>query len=424
MNKLLIGLICILSLAQAGCKKDGFAYKLYEPTIEDVDSIYLSATDKMMIADGQATLNFIVEAYRTVRLPSGKDSLEFIDYRKLPTGSLKIIEERSGKEVGLSYATTTIPFDTVKFHAEIGAMKSPTKSVALRAKPADPAKVYVDVIFHVWELNTTHPSYDVSSYQPVRLEQLQEGIAYMNKVINNEIGKSPNGAKANIEFRLATKNQAGQTLPEAGFNRIIYSDNVKVNPLATTFNVSDFIAFINTNKATTIWNPKQYLNVQVIPSGANNSMGTVYPAKQLAPQPGQQAILGVAGTAVNEDDFIVDYANACVGLPRTMLFPGIERKIELFRFIGVFYGLYTPSYSASRLYSDFCYDTRKFDGQDKRNSYSFALKVGLDNEKYVADNAMDDSRYPTLLNSLTVDQVARMRAVMARCPGRINAKNQ
>jgi hypothetical protein len=359
-----------------------------------------------------------------VHLPSGKDTLEFIDYRKLPPGSMKIIEERSGKEVGLSYSTTTIPFDTVKFHAEIGTLKSPTKPVVLRVKPVAPAKIYVDVIFHVWELNTTHPTYDVSSYQPVQYAQLEEALKYMNDVINNKIGKSPNGATANVEFRLAPKNVAGQSLPQAGINKITYSDNVKVNPLALTFTISDYIAFINTNKATMIWNPKQYLNVHVLPSGANNSMGTAYPAKQLAVQPGQQAILGITGTAVNEDDFVLDYANACVGFPRTMLFPGIERKIEAFRFIGQFYGLYTPAYSASRLYSDFCYDTRKFDGQDKRNSYSFAAKVGIDNEKYIADNAMDDSRYPTLLNSITADQVTRMRAVMARCPGRMNTKNQ
>lgn len=421
MNKILIGLICLLALAQAGCEKDGFAYKMYQPTVDDIDSIYLSATDKMMFADGKATLNFIVEAYRTVRLNSGKDSLEFVDYRLLPPGSLKIVEERSGAAVGLSYSTTTIPFDTVKFHAEIGTLKSRTKAVALRAKPVDPPKIYVDVVFHVWELNTTHPTYDVSSYQPVQQAQLVEGIKYMNDILSNKVGNSPNGANANVEFRLATKNQAGQTLTQAGYNRIIYSDNVKVNPLALTFTISDFIAFINANKATTIWNPKQYLNIQVLPSGANNSMGTAYPAKQLA---GGTAILGIAGTALNEDDFVTDYANACVGLPRTMLFPGIERKIEVFRFIGQFYGLYTPALNTARLYSDFCYDTRKFDGQDTRNSYSFATKVGIDNEKYIADNAMDDSRYPTLLNTITADQVARMRAVMAKCPGRMNTKNQ
>lgn len=424
MNKIITGLALIVLLFSTGCEKDGFAYKMYKPTIEDVDSIYLSATDKMMVADGQATLNFIVEAYRTVRLSSGKDSLEFIDYRLLPEGSLKIVEERSGEEVGMKYSTTTIPFDTVKFHAVIGNVRSDTKPVALRPKPALPAKVYVDVIFHVWELNTTHPTYDVSSYQPVQYKQLEETIQYLNDVVNNKVGTSPNGASANIEFRLAVKNPAGQDLLQAGMNRIIYSDNVKANPLAPSFLVSDFTKYIDANAATLIWNPKEYLNVQLIPSGANNSMGTAYPAKQLAPAPGQEPILGVAGTAADENDFLMSYAHACVGLPRTVLFPGLERKIEAFRFIGTFYGLYTPSYSASRLYSDFCYDTRKFDGQDDRNSYSFATKVGIDNEKYITDNAMDDIRYPTLLTSITIDQVARMRAVMERCPGRMNAKNQ
>lgn len=424
MNKIIAGLALLFALLHTGCKKDGFAYKMYQPVIEDVDSIYLSATDKMMIADGQATLNFIVEAYRTVRLSSGKDSLEFIDYKQLPPGSLKIIEERSGEEVGLQYSTTTIPFDTVKFYAEIGGTRSAVKPVALRAKPALPEKVYVDVVFHVWELNTTHPTYDVSSYQPVQHAQLEETITYLNNVVNNKVGTSPNGASANIEFRLATLNQAGQTMPLPGMNRIVYSDNVKANPLAVTFSVNDFINYINANTATMIWDPKRFLNIQVIPSGANNSMGTGYPAKQLPPQPGETAILGIAGTAADEDDFVYNYANTCVGLPRTVLFPGYERKIEAFRFIGSFYGLYTPLYSAARLYSDYCYDTRKFNGQDPRNSYSFATKVSIDNEKYITDNAMDDIRYPTLLTSVTADQVTRMRAVMARCPGRMNSKNQ
>lgn len=423
MNKIITGLAFLVILIHAGCRKDSFDYKMYQPTIDDIDSIYLSATDKMMVADGQATLNFIVEAYRTVHLSSGKDSLEFVDYRLLPEGSLKIMEERSGTEVGMHYATTTIPFDTVKFHAVIGGTKSATKSVALRPKPALPAKLYVDVIFHVWELNTTHPTYDVSSYQPVQQAQLEEAIRYMNDVVNNKVGYSPNGASANIEFRLAAKNPAGLDLPQPGMNKIIYSDNVKTNPLAVSFSVNDFVNYVNANTGTMIWNPKEFLNIQVIPIGANYALGTAYPAKQLA-IPGEDPIPGIAGTAANEDDFVMNYANTCVGLPRTVLFPGYERKIEAFRSVGSFYGLYTPVYSASRLYSDYCYDTRKFDGLDPRNSYSFATKVGIDNEKYIADNAMDDIRYPTLLSSITVDQVARMRAVMTRCPGRMNTKNQ
>ncbi|QEC44611.1 hypothetical protein [Pseudobacter ginsenosidimutans] len=423
MNRKLLCVAALLVLLLSNCKKDSYDYKMYSPALSDVDSIYLSATDKMLIADGQAKLKFIVEAFRLVKLPSGKDSMEKIILDQLPANSIKIIEERSGTEVGMEYSTSTLPYDTVKFHAVIGDKQSTTKAVALRAKPGLPQKLYVDVIFHVWELNTTHPTYDVSSYQPVTYEMLQTAIQNINSAINNKLSSSPNGASANIEFRLATKNQNGATMIQPGFNKVVYSDNVKVNPLATTFNPNDFTNYINTNKATLIWKPKEFLNIHVLPYGSNTSMGTARATKQLAPQPGEELIPGVAGIAANEDDFVTDYVNTVCGMPRTLFFPGFERKIEIFQFIGEFYGLYVPTYRANITNSDYCYDTREYNTSNQSN-YVNALKIGVDNEKYVADNVMDDSRYPSLLNSITLDQVNRMRSVLARCPGRMNAKTQ
>jgi hypothetical protein len=423
MNRNLLCVAALLVLLLSNCKKDSFDYKMYSPSLEDVDSIYLSATDKMMIADGQAKLKFIVEAYRLVKLPSGKDSMEKIDHKQLPEGSLKIIEERSGTVVGMEYSTSALLYDTVKFHAAIGSRRSGTKSVALRAKPDLPQKLFVDVIFHVWELNTAHPSYDVSSYQAVSYEQLQAAIQNMNAAINNKLSSSPNGASANIEFRLAAKNQNGASMIQPGYNKIVYSDNIKVNPLAATFNPNDFTSHINNNKANMIWKPKEFLNIHVLPYGSNTSMGTARATKQLAPQPGQELIPGVAGIAANEDDFTVDYVNAVCAMPRTLFFPGFERKIEIFQFVGEFYGLYIPIFRANITNSDYCNDTRKYNTSDQKN-YVNALKISVDKEKYMADNVMDDSRYPSLLNSITLDQVNRMRSVMTRCPGRMNAKTQ
>lgn len=423
MNRKLLCIAALLVLLLSNCKKDSFDYKMYKPVVDDVDSIYLSATDKMLIADGQAKLKFIVEAYRLVKLPSGKDSMEKIILSELPEGALKIIEEKSGKEVGAEYATSTMLYDSVKFHAEIGGIKSAAKSVALRAKPAPFQKLYVDVVFHVWELNTTHPSYDVSSYQNVTYEMLQTAIKNMNQAISNQLSTSPNGVSANIEFRLAVKNQNGANMIQPGFNKLVYSDNIKVNPLATTFNGNDFITYINTNKATLIWKPKEFLNIHVLPYGSNQSMGTARATKQLAPQPGQELIPGVAGIAANEDDFTTDYVNTVCAMPRTLFFPGFERRIEMFQFVGEFYGLYIPIYRSNIPLSDYCNDTRKYNTSEQKN-YINAFKIGIDNEKYVADNVMDDTRYPSLVNSITLDQVNRMRAVMTRCPGRMNSKTQ
>lgn len=423
MNRKLLCIAALLVLLLSNCKKDSFNYKMYSPVVDDVDSIYLSATDKMLIADGQAKLKFIVEAYRLVKLPSGKDSMEKIILGDLPAGSLRMIEEKSGKEVGAEYSTNSITYDTVKFHAEIGSIKSATKAVALRAKPAAFQKLYVDVVFHVWELNTTHPSYDVSSYQNVTYDMLQTAIRNMNQAISNQLSTSPNGVSANIEFRLALKNQNGANMIQPGFNKLVYSDNIKVNPLATTFNGNDFINYINTNKATLIWKPKEFLNIHVLPYGSNQSMGTARATKQLAPEPGQELIPGVAGIAANADDFTTDYVNTVCAMPRTLFFPGFERKIEIFQFVGEFYGLYVPVYRATIPLSDYCNDTRKYNTSETKN-YVNAFKIGIDNEKYVADNVMDDTRYPSLVNSITLDQVQRMRAVMTRCPGRMNSKTQ
>lgn len=423
MNRNLLCVAALLVMLLSNCKKDSFQYQMYSPTIDDVDSIYLSPTDKSLIADGQAKLQFIVEAYRLVKLPSGKDSMERVDYSQLPEGTLKIYEERSGKEVGMSYSINSMPYDSVKFHAEIGGVKSKTKAVALRAKPAPLQKLFVDVIFHVWELNPAHPSYDPSSYQPVTYDLLQTAIRNMNAAINNQQTVSPNGTQANIEFRLALKNQNGATLIQPGYNKVVYSDNVKTNPLATSFLPNDFITFINNNKASYIWKPKEFLNIHILPYGSNTGMLTARATKQLAPQPGQELIPGVAGIAASEDDFTTDYVNTVCAMPRTLFFPGFERKIEVFQFVGEFYGLYVPVYRSNIPGSDYCNDTRKYNTSEQKN-YVNAVKISLDNDKYIADNVMDDSRYPSLLNSITVDQVNRMRAVMTRCPGRMNAKTQ
>jgi hypothetical protein len=198
---------------------------------------------------------------------------------------------------------------------------------------------------------------------------------------------------------------------------------VKTNPASTSITVFDFPQFINKNVALYIWNPDNYLNIHVLPSGSNNSMGTVFPAKQLPPGPGQTAIPGIPATATSAADYVKDYANTTVGMPNTLFKPGPERRIEIFSFVGNFYGLYpTSSYTTARTHSDFCFDTQEFNNNDPRNGFLSPIKITLTNDKFISDYAMDDTRYPTSHNSITLDQVTRMRAVMARCPGRMNAK--
>lgn len=411
-----------------GCKQSEFDYKMMEISAEDVSSINFYTGSDMLIADGKATLKFIVETNKTIQNADGTKTNQIFDYRKLPAGTVKIYEETTNKEVGFTYNTSTaVAGSKLKFYAQVGSIKSPVKEVTVRATPPVLPTLYVDVIFHVWELNPTNAAYDPSSFQPTNYADIVNGLKIMNDIINNKVGNAPNGAAANIVFRLATKNPVGQTLQNPGYDRIVYSDEVKNNPLLAPFNPNDFTGFINktpANVAKYIWNPKLYLNIQLLPFGSGTSLLALFPAKQLAPGPGEVAIPGIAGTALNEDDFVTatQAQSTSALMPYSVFRPGFERRIEIFNAIGNFYGLYSTSYNAGRLYSDFCQDTPEYASANQDNTTT--IQTAINGEKFFLENAMEDTRYPSSRNSLTIDQVNRMRSVMLRCPGRMNSKTQ
>ncbi|SMC66444.1 M43 family zinc metalloprotease [Pedobacter nyackensis] len=405
----------------SGCKQSEFDYKMVEVSAQDVSSIYFSTGSDKLIADGKASLKFVVETYKDYKKSDGSVVKQLFDYRDLPAGTVKIFEETTNKEVGLTYSNATaVEGSKLRFYAQVGNIKSPVKEVTIRATPPVLPKLYVDVIFHVWELNPTNVAYDLSSFQPTNYDDIVKGIKIMNDIINNKVGNAPNAAAANIEFRLATKNVAGQTLQFPGYDRIVYSDEIKAVPTAPTIGLGDFSDYINKNTAKFIWSPKTYLNINIIPSGSNNSLGNLFPAKQLTPGPGEILIPGVAGIAANVDDFVTSFQATTVFMPNTVFRPGYERRIEIFNSIGAFYGLYsTTSYTTARFHSDYCEDTPQFS-----SDFAFTIQTGINGEKFVIENAMDDNRYPSNRSSITLDQVNRMRSVMLRCPGRMNSKTQ
>ena len=380
MNKFIIafGFISLL-LLQSCSKKEQFSYNLFKPSIAEVDSVYFSPGDVSLIADGQANLKFIVETYRKIKRDNASDTMQFFDYRLLPEGSLKIMETVSGKQVGMNYSTTTIPQDTLKFYAQVGAKQSAVYKVVLRPKPTPPSKVYVDVIFHVWELSPANSTYDRSSYQAVNYQQIVDGLARMNQVVNNQLSTNPNGASANVEFRLAKTNASGQILTLPGYDLITYSDEVKANPLAASFSTSDFVQYANKNVNRYIWDPAKYLNLHVLPFGSQFGAGNLYPPKQLPAGPSQTLIPGITGIATGPTDYVKDFLNVTAFVPNTLFFPGYERNIDLFYYIGTFYGLYpTSAYTTARTSSDWCLDTQEFNNSDAtKNSFVSAFKVSL-----------------------------------------------
>lgn len=453
MKRIIYFSVVILTMLMIGCKQETFNYALYQPSVNGIDSVSFSTGAKKMIADGQATLQFVVETYRKYPVKKGtgtRDSMVFVDYNELPSGSLKIFDG-TGKEVGMTYKTTDATPGTVSFYAQVGNTKSVTKTVTLRPIPALPPKLVVDVIWHVFEQSATDKFYDPAIYQRVTPDLIDAAMKDLNDVMNNRLGNSPNGASANIEFRLATKKPTGTPLAIPGMDVYTYNNTIMVNSVSTSYGVRDFVAYINKTPSF-IWDPKRYLNVYVIPSGANNAMYSSYvnafgrPSYQVVPtgqtalpgltKPDATAYIGAVAPAVNpplpswttypngvvpnESVVPVFYDTAGLGIARTLLFPGMNKRISICGQVGTYYGVLGTAGTAT--YNDYCTDTRIYNNADatKGNSYYTLFKTALDGEKFLADNAMDDIRYPSLRNSFTLDQVSRIRWVIANTPKRSN----
>lgn len=445
MKKIIYLSFVVLTLTMSGCKKEPFNYSMYLPSASSIDSIYLSTGAKKLIADGKATLQFVVETYRKypVKKATGgtRDSMVFVDYAELPAGSLKIMDG-SGKEVGMTYSATNASAGTVSFFAQVGNTKSVTKLVTLRTAPALPPKLTVDVVFHVFEQNISDKYYDPMTYQSVTKVILEATIKDLNDVMNNKLGNSPNGASANIEFRLAATNAAGAKLAIPGLDVYTYNNTIMVNSTATAYALTDFITYIN-KTPTFIWDPKKFLNIYIFPFSGNSSMNMYGAMYQIIPS-GLQAMLGMVtppasvvgssptitlptfttypnGVVPNETVIPISYETAGLGIPRTYLFPGTNKRLSICSEVGVYYGVKRTQTSGTANYNDFCTDTRLYNSSDaSKNSFSTIFKVGLDGEKFLADNAMDQVAYPSLRNSFTADQVSRIRYFIANSPRRQN----
>ena len=453
MKRIIFISVVLLNLFIIGCQTEPFNYVLYQASVDEIDSVYLSTGAQKLIADGKATLKFVVETYRkypVVTATGTKDSMVIVDYNELPSGSVKIFDG-TGKEVGLTYKTSDATPGTVSFYAQVGDTKSKVKTVMLRPQPTLPPKLVVDVVFHVFELSKTDKFYDPATYQFVTPDLLVAAIKDLNDVINNRLGNSPNGASANIEFRLAEKNPAGKPLAYPGMDVYTYGMSILLNPTtATSYGISDFNAYINKTPSF-IWDTKKYLNIYLIPTGANNAVYSnstnafgrtsyqMVPAGQTAlpgmNPPAATAYIGAVAPAVNpplpthttypngvvpsEDVVPVYYETAGLGVPRTLLFPGMNKRLSICAAVGAYYGVW-PTQSGTVGYTDYCTDTRIYNNSGKGNSFSTLYKTANDGEKFLADNAMDDIRYPSLRNSFTLDQVNRIRWVIANTPKRNN----
>lgn len=415
-------LLTFFVFAFTGCKKETFDYKIATGNDIKFDSVAFSAGSPTIIADGQSELNFIIQVYSREKVTINGiaiDSMVLIPSDRIPDSEKKVYDG-NGHEVALHFSTTSTSPSTLSFYAKVGNAKSETRNVIVRAPGPAYSKLTIPVIFHVFELNKTDPK-RYPWYTKFEYSKLQELITGLNGIFNRVGTHNPNGASANVDFVLAKNGPDGSELDKPGFNEYDYPSSFNWGWAA--FNAS---TLVKNNATALLWNPKKYLNVWILPSAVfYGGLTTQQPAYTLS----DISLDGLSLQKVASADEVPLTEPESVGLMigRDEFYSALRGPAPnlAYRF-GTFYGLFhTYTYWWDPTVTDYCNDTQKFD----INQYKDVYKKSPDGILFRAENVMDATyldynveggqNLVSRVNTLTVDQVKRIRYVLENCPERM-----
>ncbi|MEC3906749.1 hypothetical protein VOI54_06945 [Tamlana sp. 2201CG12-4] len=427
MKKILL-YITVLAVVFSACEEDTFDYQPYTPSVSEIDSLYFSTGAKTLVADGKAALKFVVEAYRTAQFTNADgqqfDSIVQVNLRHLPEGAIKITDE-ADNTLGQEFSTTDLGTGTKEFKASIGDVVSEIKSVTLRQAPPAYEKLYVDVIFHVFELKSSDPSYDPLTHREIEQSHLERAVEDLNMVFNNQLGNGPNAGSTNIEFRLAAKDNFNRVMSRPGYKRRDYDQSIAARSSIST---TDFIAVMDANNGRNIWTPTKFLNIVVIPGGSANSVRTSTPRNQFVTS-GDPSLPGMGTPVAPGSSITKNYRNTCAAVPRALMFPGEDARLIVSGYVGKFYGLFGTRFTngippfVPPYRNDYCTDTQNFFlDAGEGNQSNLLLKTDVNGDKFFSENLMDDLglNFPSFRNHVTIDQAERVRYAIENCPGRNN----
>jgi len=409
-------------LAFSACTKDSFDYSILKGADLKIDSVVFSAGSASLIADGSSELNFIIKAYSKLRVTINgvqTDSMVLIPDDRIADEQIKVYDN-SGAEVGRSFSTSTATPSVRSFYAKVAGVQSSAQSVIIKTPGATYSKLVIPVVFHVFELAKT----DAKRYswyaelQQVKLEELVNGL----NVIFNRLGThAPTGANANVEFVLATTSPDGKTLDMPGHNTFAY---------ASTFNwgwaSANAATLIKNNAATLLWNPEKYLNVWVLPSAVFYGGLTVNRPAYTLSSTGLDG-LNLQHVAAASEVPLTEPENVGLMLGRDEFNSVLRGPAPNLAYkFGTFYGLFqTYTYPWDPGMTDYCNDTQKFPISQFRDVY----KKTSDGILFQAENIMDatyidwniegGANLVSRVNTLTAEQVKRVRYVLENCPERM-----
>lgn len=441
------------ALLFCSCAKEDIAILDLRATADDISRIELRADHKTLIPDGISKMEFYTFVYgkKTVISYNKTETGEYtnvpveIEYLipndQLPKDYVKVYDSEGKELKDRIYSTTTESAGALlEFYAKAGTLESNKLPVTIRPLPDETYdEIIVPVIFHMLiPPATAGPTYDITT------EYLENSVQRMNDIFNRRVTTDPNAGNLKVTFKLAAYDKGGVKLQERGKNiiKLTAANITAIENYSSDLSVG-YNKFIVSNKSSYVWDPTKYLNIWLTKFSTGQSELGKYSYKYMAPTVIHSAydiasIPGLSGVKM-KDDFVLEDVADCLEVGIMLNYMAFlnpltqgSNEFNLATVIGGYYGLLlTQCDKYTKLNpdgdSDYCPDTYSFD-------YGYYPTVFKGNnldgqpendptrpmEYFTSFNIMD---VYSRKNSISADQVVRMREVMEKCPSRWSYKS-
>lgn len=416
MKKIMIYIMLCWSVAACAPEDDIFTEKPVTPG--DVKLIRLRADHETVLPDGKATMKFYAEAYNILELPSYApgyvgDSVVYIPGTVrdtslipaglLPAGLFRLVDETGKEYPDFSFSTTDTRARSLRFHLEAGELVSDELEIQVRELPKPNYEpIVIPVVFHVLNY-VDKPGIATIT---VTAETVRKNIARMNDVFNGKVTTDPNGGDARITFRAAEYDDNGMLLDVPGLH--IYE-----MPDSTFTKDEEFRDFVFRKGNKLMYDYKNFLNIWLInnPNGASNLVSL----PNVIDDP-ENPIPGLSADVLPEDfpktatdiGFFVNISYFMNPFQSTDYF---EISTVMARYLGLMTTQATKMNGGNVVDgdTDYCPDTFYYWNDNLSVFKTDSTRL------FTSYNVIDAYSYK---NSISVDQAARIRLHLDRCPSR------
>lgn len=425
MKKILYFLIT--SLIWISCDQNDDVFFENPVTAGSIKLIRLRADHNMMLPDGKACMKFYPEAYNilelpnytpdhsgdtTLYIPSVKRDTSLIPEDLLPEGLFRLVDEAGNEYPDFTFSTTDTVERTVRFHMEAGELCSNELEIRIRPLPkTEYEQIVIPVVFHI--LNpASQPSIAPIEITP---ETVQKNIDRLNAVFNGEVTTDPNGGVAKITFKLAEYDDNGIPMDQPGMHTY---EIPKKEELADD---DAYLAYIKSKGSVLMYDYKNFLNIWLINNPVvSSSLVTVPTVVDRLPNPIPGSDAGLMSENFPERATDIGF---CINMSYFVNPMQSTDYFEISTIMAQYFGLLSTqvveNFAGTNFINgdtDYCEDTPYY----WNNSFSVFKnnsKSGSgDNILYFTSyHVMDRYSYK---NSISCDQVARIRLNLEHCPSR------